>query len=69
MGNVAKRLKELHDLPNSKLADGVPASLCDLLQFAQIVDEELDAVVKSIAVKRQDGRHLVEQYGQTETKA
>lgn len=65
MANVHRRTCELFDMQSP---DTHKLTARDLLQFAQIVDEELFRVEKSIGVKRGDARGLVDAYGQTETK-
>lgn len=65
MANVHRRTCELFDMQSP---DTHKLTVRDLLQFAQIVDEELARVESSIGVTRQDARGLVDAYGQTETK-
>ena len=65
MAKVHRRTCELFDM---QAPDSHRLTARDLLQFAQIVDEELEQLQKSIGVKREGARHLVDEYGQTETK-
>lgn len=64
MGNVHRRFFELISPTDLEK----PVTLKDLVNLASIVDDELARVEKSIGFKREDGRALVEAYGQTETK-
>lgn len=64
MAQIAKRFKELHQGTDRNAT----ATIEDLIELAEIADEELAAVEKTIAVKREDASGLVKAYGQTETK-
>ena len=68
VANVSKRLEELFDLKNSAEQGARPATLLDLAQFAKIVDDELDRLETHRQPQVEDGRKLVEEWGQTETK-